>query len=112
MKIGVAKNKKKIFDKALNKNTEIHPLWLRERVNNSDYLDKNNGQRLYEPSEIKKNLKIQSALIKNKHLNVKFNDGVVSEYIIKDLINEINKKIKKNEINYWDPKLLKNQFLN
>ena len=57
MKIGVAKNKKKIFVNALNKNTEIHPLWLRERVNNSDYLDKNNGQRLYEPSEIKKNPK-------------------------------------------------------
>ena len=54
MKIGVAKNKKKIFVNVLNKNTEIHPLWLRERVNNTDYLDKNNGQRLYEPSEIKK----------------------------------------------------------
>ena len=50
MKIGVAKNKKKIFISALNKSTEIHPLWLRERVTNSDYLDKNNGQRLYEPS--------------------------------------------------------------
>ena len=54
MKIGVAKNKKKVFVNALNRNTEIHPLWLRERVNNADYLDKNNGQRLYEPSEIKK----------------------------------------------------------
>ena len=86
MKIGVAKNKKKIFISALNQSTEIHTLWLRERVTNSDYLDKNNGQRLYEPSEIRKNLKIKSALIKNKHLNVKFNDGVESEFIIKDII--------------------------
>ena len=54
MRIGVAKNKKKIFVHALKRNTEIHPLWLRERVTNVDCLDKNNGQRLYEPSEIKK----------------------------------------------------------
>jgi len=107
MKIGVAKNKKKIFINALNQSTEIHPLWLRERVTNSDYLDRNNGQRLYEPSKIKKDLKIKSALIKNKHLNVKFNDGVESEFIVKDIINEINKKIKKEEINYWNSKLYK-----
>ena len=100
MRIGVAKNKKKIFLYALSQNTEIHPLWLRERITNSNYLDKNNGQRLYEPSNIKKNLKIKSALIKNRYLNVKFNDGVETKFIIQDLINEINtkNKIKGNTI--------------
>ena len=86
MRIGVGKNKKKIFVHALKKNTEIHPLWLRERVTNIDCLDKNNGQRLYDPSEIKKNLRIKSALIKKNFLNVQFNDGVKTEFIIKDIL--------------------------
>ena len=119
MKIGVAKNKKRIFINFLSQDTEIHPLWLRERVTNSDYLDKNNGQRLYEPSKIKKNLKIKSALIKNKLLNVKFDDGVQSKFIIKDLINEIDQKNKKKNVTLWNSKLgkrpyfkFKNKFFN
>ena len=107
MKIGVAKNKKKIFVHVLKKNTEIHPLWLRERVTNVDLLDENNGQRLYEPSEIKKNLKIKSALIKKNLLNVQFNDGVKTEFFIKDLLNEIHKKEEKRDITFWDANLLK-----
>ena len=106
MRIGVAKNKKKIFVHALKRNTELHPLWLRERVTNIDYLDKNNGQRLYEPSEIKKNLRIKSALIKKNFLNVQFNDGVKTEFIIKDLLNEIYKRNKKKDITLWNAKLL------
>ena len=107
MRIGVAKNKKKIFVHALKRNTELHPLWLRERVTNIDYLDKNNGQRLYEPSEIKKNLRIKSALIKKNFLNVQFNDGVKTEFIIKDLLNEIYKRNKKKDIAFWNAKLVK-----
>ncbi len=107
MKIGVAKNKKKIFVNFLKSNTEIHPLWLRERVTNAAYMDKNNGQRLYEPSEIKKNLKIKSALINKNYLNIQFSDGVNSEFIIKDLINEIYKKNKKQNITFWGSKLSK-----
>ena len=107
MKIWVAKNKKKIIVQALKKNTEIHPLWLRERVTNLDCLDKNNGQRLYEPSEIKKNLRIKSALIKKNLLNVQFNDGVKTEFIIKDLLDEIYKRNKKKNIAFWNAKLVK-----
>ena len=61
-------------------------------MTNIDLLDENNGQRLYEPSEIKKNLRIKSALIKKNFLNVQFNDGVKTEFIIKDLLNEIQKR--------------------
>ena len=107
MKIGVAKNKKKIFVQTLKDNTEIHPLWLRERVTNTECLDKNNGQRLYEPSEIKKNLRIKSALIKKNSLNVQFNDGTKTEFIIKDLIDEIFKRSKKQHATFWDTKLIK-----
>ena len=72
MKLGVAKNKKKILVSGYNNSLVIHPMWLRERVTDAKYLDKNNGQRLYDPSKIKKNIKIERALIKNKFLNIKF----------------------------------------
>ena len=59
MKLGVAKNKKKILVSGYNNSMVIHPMWLRERVTDAKYLDKNNGQRLYDPSKIKKNIKIE-----------------------------------------------------
>ena len=89
MKIGVAKNKKKIFVSLYKKNIELHPLWLRERVNNQELLDQSTGQRLYDPSDLNQRLKIKRALIKNKSLSVEFSDGIESVYQIEDLINEI-----------------------
>ena len=105
MKIGVAKNKKKVFINFYNKNIEIHPIWLRERVNNTELLDQNNGQRLYDPSDLNNGLKITSALIKRKHLNVKFSDGIKSKYPIKDIIGEINKNYTKKNIYLWNGKI-------
>ena len=102
MKLGVAKNKKKILVSGYNNSLVIHPMWLRERVTDAKYLDKNNGQRLYDPSKIKKNIKIERALIKNKFLNIKFSDGVQSDYIIKDLINEINKNSFQKSLKLWN----------
>ena len=102
MKLGVAKNKKKILVSGYNNSMVIHPMWLRERVTDAKYLDKNNGQRLYDPSKIKKNIKIERALIKNKFLNIKFSDGVQSDYFIKDLINEINKNSFQKSLKLWN----------
>ena len=68
MKIDIAKNKKKIILSLYNKNIEIHPLWLRERVNSSKYLDKNNGQRLYDPSKLNEHLKIKEAHLLKKEM--------------------------------------------
>ena len=48
MRIEIAKNHKKIIIFLDNRNIEIHPLWLRERVNNSEFLDRATGQRLYD----------------------------------------------------------------
>ena len=103
MKIGVAKNKK-IFVLLDKKNLEIHPLWLRERVTNPELLDKNNGQRLYEPSDLNSKIKIQKALINKKNLKVKFSDGVESKYQIKDIIQELNKN-KYANICLWTSKI-------
>ena len=105
MKIGIAKNKKKIFINLNNKNIEIHPLWLRERVNNAEYLDQNNGQRLYDPSELNKKLKIKKAFIKNKYLNVQFTDGTNSDYEIQEIFEELNKSSNNKNILLWNSKL-------
>ena len=102
MKIGVTKNKKKIYLNFYNSNFELHPLWLRERVSDSEYLDPNNGQRLYDPSKLKKNLKIKKATIKNRFLDVEFTDGVASKYKINDIIDEINKSDYYKNIFLWD----------
>ncbi len=105
MKIGVAKNKKKITVFFQKQNIELHPLWLRERVNNQTLLDKNTGQRLYDPSELNHSLKIKKALIKNKNLKVQFSDGIESEYQIEDLIKEINKNLPNKSIKLWNSKI-------
>ncbi len=104
MRIGVAKNKKKIFVYLYKKNIELHPLWLRERVNNQGLLDLNTGQRLYDPASLNNKLKIENAHIKNKNLNIKFSDGIASDYQIEDLKNEINKNFLNNKILLWNSK--------
>ena len=111
MKIGVAKNSKKVFVFFNKKNIEIHPIWLRERVTNPELMDVNNGQRLYEPSNINNKLKIQRALIKRNNLNIKFSDGIESKYKIKDLLNEFN-KTKNQKIVLWDNRTKKNPIFN
>ena len=58
MRIGVGKNKKKIFINISKKNIELHPLWLRERVGNFNLLDINTGQRLYDTSKLNHDLKM------------------------------------------------------
>ncbi len=110
MKIGVAKNKKKIFVSLYKKNIELHPLWLRERVNNQELLDKNTGQRLYDPSDLNHKLKIKRALIKRKKLNVEFTDGIESEYHIDDLLEEINKNLLDKKISLWNSKIKNKPF--
>ena len=48
MKIEI--NDNKIYLNISKKKTEIHPIWLRERVNGNKYLDKQTDQRLFDPS--------------------------------------------------------------
>ena len=43
-----------------NRDYELHPIWLRERLPGNDYIDKDTNQRLYEPSSIKLDLKIKT----------------------------------------------------
>ena len=79
-------NNKVIFSIDQNQ-TEIHPIWLRERVSEENYLDKNNDQRLFDPSFLN-NINIEKANIDNDVLELTFNDGVTSKFKISKLLAE------------------------
>jgi gamma-butyrobetaine dioxygenase len=79
-------NKKVIFINDHNK-TEIHPIWLRERVRDEEFLDKNNDQRLFDPSFLD-NIVINNAKINNDILELTFSDGVTSKFEINKLTSE------------------------
>jgi gamma-butyrobetaine dioxygenase len=79
-------NKKVIFINDHNK-TEIHPIWLRERVGDEKFLDKNNDQRLFDPSFLD-NIVINNAKINNNILELAFSDGVTSKFEINKLTSE------------------------
>ena len=80
------RDKKVIFVNNHNK-TEIHPIWLRERVRDEKFLDKNNDQRLFDPSFLE-NISIEGAKIDNDILELEFNDGVTSKFEINKLTSE------------------------
>ena len=86
-------NKNKINYKESKSKIEIHPLWLRERIRDNKSIDINNEQRLYEHTELDKNLLIKSAVILKNHLNVEFSDGVKFNFNIKDLLYELNNEL-------------------
>ena len=103
MRIEVAKNKRRIiFFYNKQKNIELHPLWLRERISNTKYLDRATGQRLYDPAKLNQKLKIKKALIKKDNLNVEFTDGIQSNYRINEIITEINKNIFKKKVLFME----------
>ena len=71
MKIELENNKVFFENQGLKK--EIHPFWLRERVNGDNFVDKKTQQRLFDPTELQKNVKIDSLNISNDCLEIKFN---------------------------------------
>tara|TARA_B100000579_G_scaffold67017_1_gene50133 strand:+ start:5094 stop:6203 length:1110 start_codon:yes stop_codon:yes gene_type:complete len=106
MKIQVLKNSKILVNSA-NKKFEIHPLWLRERAKTENLVDKNNDQRLYDPSQLNKNLKIKKASMYNGSLDIEFTDGVKFKYEVEDLIYELDKKEPLQKLILWNGKFKK-----
>ncbi len=107
MKIEV-NNNTIIFNNS-NKKTEIHPLWLRERVSNKEYLDQKTEQRLFDPSLLE-NIKIKNAIIKGNILELTFNDGVQSRFHLNKLKSEFldsNNLFNTVKVNLWDSSLKK-----
>jgi gamma-butyrobetaine dioxygenase len=80
-------NNNKVFFNVDHIQKEIHPIWLRERVREEKYLDKNNDQRLFDPSFLD-NINIENGHIDNDILELTFNDGVTSKFKISKLTSE------------------------
>ena len=105
MKIGL--KDKKVFFEDHGSKKEIHPFWLRERVNGEEFIDKGTQQRLFDPTKLRKNIQIDKLNLSKDFLEITFNDGVytklATQNILKEFsnINEIKfiKKIK------WDSSL-------
>ena len=88
MKIQLEKNNK-IFVFLGSEKKELHPIWLRERVSEKEYLDANSEQRLFDPSYLK-NITIKDVKIDNDLLNLEFSDGVKSKFDIKKIEKEFS----------------------
>ena len=85
-------NQNKIFFVNGKSIEEIHPFWLRERVDGDQYLDKNTQQRLFDPSKMDGLIKIKKVQIKSGYLEIDFNDGVNSKININKLEMEFYNK--------------------
>ena len=72
MKIELDENK--IYFNNGSVRNEIHPFWLRERVDGEEFLDKGTQQRLFDPTTLNNEISINAAIINEKFLEINFND--------------------------------------
>ena len=80
MKIELENNKVFFENEGLKK--EVHPFWLRERINGESFVDKATRQRLFDPTELEKNIQINSLKLSSKYLEITFNDGIHTKLAI------------------------------
>ncbi len=100
-------NNNKVYLDNDGEKKEIHPFWLRERVNGDRFVDIKTKQRLFDPTQIQENIKINDIILSKDFLEVTFNDGASTKLSIQELIGEFSnndfiKLIKKVE---WDSSL-------
>ena len=81
---------KKVFFENQGLKKEIHPFWLRERVNGDSFVDKNTQQRLFDPTSIKENIEINNLNLSKDYLEVSFNDGTYTKLAIENIIKEFS----------------------
>ena len=106
MKIEVSQNKV-LFNNGYS-TQEIHPFWLRERVDGEEFLDKGTQQRLFDPSVMSSEIVIEKAIINEGFLEINFNDGVSSKLEIDKIASEFTNKdtvIKAIDKIKWDSNL-------
>ncbi len=105
MKLELKNNK--VFFESRGLIKEIHPFWLRERVNGENFVDKYTKQRLFDPTQLQEDIQIKNVKLSNDFLEIKFDDGASAKIAVIDIfkefsnINEVN-KIKKVK---WDSSL-------
>ena len=105
MKIELFDNK--VFFEYEGQKKEIHPFWLRERVSESNFLDEKTQQRLFDPTELKKNVEIENLKLSDNYLEVSFNDGIKTKLNVQSIIKEFSNinSIKLIERIKWDSSL-------
>ena len=89
MKIELIENK--VYFNNGSEKKEIHPFWLRERVNGEEYLDKGTQQRLFDPTFLSNDVSINKVNLDEKYLEVNFNDGVNSKLEIDKIASEASR---------------------
>ncbi|MDC3087655.1 TauD/TfdA family dioxygenase [Candidatus Pelagibacter sp.] len=100
-------NNNKVYLDNDGEKKEIHPFWLRERVNGDRFVDIKTKQRLFDPTQIEENIEINDINLSKDFLEVTFNDGASTKLSIQEIIEEFSnndfiKLIKKVE---WDSSL-------
>ena len=105
MKIELSNNKVFFENQGLKK--EIHPFWLRERVNGKDFVDKGTQQRLFDPTTLKQDIKINKVNLTDEFLEISFTDGVETKITIQSIFQEYpgNNDIKFIKKTKWDSSL-------
>ena len=77
MKLELKNNKVFFESKGLKK--EIHPFWLRERVNGENFVDKSTKQRLFDPTQLQKNIKIKDVNLSSDFLELFFKESITNK---------------------------------
>ena len=107
MKIELTDNK--VFFEKQGAKKEIHPFWLRERVNSENFLDQKTQQRLFDPTMLKSSSEISKVNISDKFLEVSFKDGAYAKLVIENIIKEFEKD---NELYFINKISWKSDFQN
>ena len=102
MKLELKDNK--VFFENKGKKKEIHPFWLRERVNGENFVDKSTQQRLFDPTLLQENIQIKDLSLSSDFLEIKFNDGASTKIAIIDIFKEFSNinDVKQIEKIKWD----------
>ena len=106
MKIELIENK--IFINRGDSKQEIHPFWLRERLDGEEFLDKGTQQRLFDPSSMNSEVAVEKAKISDGFIEINFNDGASSKIDLNKLASEFSNKdtvIKSISKIKWDSTL-------
>jgi len=81
---------KKVFFENGGLKKEIHPFWLRERVNSDNFVDKGTQQRLFDPTELRADIEINNLNLSKNYLEVSFNDGTCTKLTIQNILKELS----------------------
>ncbi len=107
MKIELSDNK--VFFEKQGAKKEIHPFWLRERVNSDNFLDQKTQQRLFDPTMLKNSSEISKVNISDKFLEVSFKDGACAKLVIENILKEFERD---NELYFINNISWKSDFQN